>query len=266
MIFALLIAALNRSSNHLVKRGIYQDLQAAFDFEDLLSVSNKAEYVDAMRTVAQSSKPYFHMSANYFDTGGRGMRQLWGDMEVFTGPKLSAEINFGAQEFSLTAWVRTVPQFLDGYILRKRPSPGSSLSCVGWYLHRNYGPALHYGAHDFDPRLSPFESSTQEQYEARTAKAIPFEPHTYVLMTMVVNKTSVQFFRDTELLDSLSLPRPDLTDCFNGGEGTLIGDPGLELGVVRYYPFSLTTLQIEEVRLTRSPILFSICRTSVRIA
>ena len=249
MIFALLITALNRSSNHLVKRGIYQDVESAFDFDGLLSVSSKTEFVDAMSAVADSSKPYFHMSAKYFDTGGRGMIQLWGDMESFTGPKLSAEINFGAKEFSLTAWVRTVPQFLDGYILRKRPSPGSSLSCVGWYLHRNNGAALHYGAHDFDPRLSPFETAAQDQYEARMATAIPFEPDTYVLLTIVVSQTTVQYFKNTEFLGSSSLPRPDLTDCFNGGEGTLIGDPGLELGVVRYYPFSLTTLQIEEVRL-----------------
>jgi len=183
--------------------------------------------------------------------------QLWGDKEFFTGPKLSAEINFGTKEFSLTAWVRTVPQFLDGYILRKRPSPGSSLSCVGWHLHRNFGPALHYGAHDFDPRLSPFETATQQQqYEARMAAASLFEPDTYVLLTMVVYNTTVHFFKNTELLGSSPLPRPDLTDCFNGGEGTLIGDSGLELGAVRYYPFSLTTLQIEEVRLVLSHTCF----------
>ena len=76
MIFALLITALNRSSNHLVKRGIYQDLESSFDFEGLLSVSSKTEYADAMRAVADSSKPYFHLSAKYFDTDGRGMIQV----------------------------------------------------------------------------------------------------------------------------------------------------------------------------------------------
>jgi hypothetical protein len=68
-------------------------------------------------------------------------------MEVFTAPKLAAEINFGTKVFSMTAWVRTVPQFLEGYILRKRPTAGSSLSCVGWHLHALTGPGLHYGAH-----------------------------------------------------------------------------------------------------------------------
>jgi hypothetical protein len=188
------------------------------------------------------------MSAKYFDTEGRGMLQLWGDMNFFTEPKISGEISFGTETFSMTSWVRTVPQFLDGYILRKRPSIGSSQSCVGWYLHRNFGPALHYGAHDFDPRSSPFETENQVQYQAKIPKGQPFEPEIYALLTLVVTPTTVQFFKNTELLGSVPLPRPFLTDCFNGGEGTLIGDPGLELGVVRYYPFSLTSLRIEEVR------------------
>jgi len=86
-------------------------------------------------------------------------------MEVFTRAKLGAEINFGTEAFSMTAWVKTVPQFLQGYvrkylhtfwflpavtgqtarswlygtylhsvqIIRKRPVSGSALSCkIRW--------------------------------------------------------------------------------------------------------------------------------------
>lgn len=59
MIFALLITALNRSSNQQVKRGIYQDLESTFDFVELQSVSSKREFGDSMRTVAVSSKQFF---------------------------------------------------------------------------------------------------------------------------------------------------------------------------------------------------------------
>ena len=76
MIFTLLITALQRSSDHKVKRGIYQDFESTFDFDGLLSVSSKTESVDAMSVLADSSRPYFHMSAKYFDTGGRGMVQV----------------------------------------------------------------------------------------------------------------------------------------------------------------------------------------------
>jgi hypothetical protein len=52
------------------------------------------------------------------------------------------------------------------------------------------------------------------------------------------------------------LPRSHLTDCSNAGEGTLVGDAGLELGGVRsylelggvrYYPKQLSSTEIKEL-------------------
>ena len=48
-------------------------------------------------------------------------------MAIFQQPKLGAEIQVGTSAFSMTAWVKTLPQFLQGYILRKRPGSGSHL-------------------------------------------------------------------------------------------------------------------------------------------
>ena len=48
-----------------------------------------------MGAVAKNSKQFFHLSGEYFDSQGRGMLQLQGPMEMFTGPKLASEINFG---------------------------------------------------------------------------------------------------------------------------------------------------------------------------
>ena len=42
--------------------------------------------------------------------------QLQGAIEIFTEPKLRGEIMLGAKEFSFTAWVRSVPQFLQGLV------------------------------------------------------------------------------------------------------------------------------------------------------
>ena len=67
----------------------------------------------------------------------------------------------------------TVPMF-DRYILRKRPEPGSKLSCIGWHLHQSKGPALHYGAHDFDARADPYTVTSELQYEASLSEATPF--------------------------------------------------------------------------------------------
>lgn len=68
----------------------------------------------------------------------------------------------------------TVCETPDRYILRKRPEPGSKLSCIGWHLHQAKGPALHYGAHDFDPRVGPYTDTSELQYESRLAKEKPF--------------------------------------------------------------------------------------------
>ena len=67
------------------------------------------------------------------------------------------------------------------------------------------------------------------------------------MLTLIVNTTHAVFFNNIEEMGNATLPREGLTDCFNGGEGTLIEDPGLELGVVRYWPYALSASKIEEV-------------------
>ena len=42
----------------------------------------------------------------------------------------------------------------------------------------------------------------------------------------------VTFYRNLEKVGDTSMPR-QLTDCFNGLEGVLLGDAGLQLGQVR---------------------------------
>jgi hypothetical protein len=104
--------------------------------------------------------------------------------------------------------------------------------------------------------LTHVYSNTHTHTLSRTqvplAKPVPWEAEKFMLLTMVVSEDRVEFYRNVDYLGNSSLPRIGLTDCFNGGEGTLIGDPGLELGVVRYYPFSLTLNKIEEVSLSKN--------------
>ena len=83
-----------------------------------------------MGAVAKNSKQFFHLSGEYFDSQGRGMLQLQGPMEMFTGPKLASEINFGAKEFTLSAWVSVRPQFLDGYEASMTHCPATTCTAV----------------------------------------------------------------------------------------------------------------------------------------
>ena len=73
-------------------------------------------------------------------------------------------------------------------------------------------------------------------------------PEQEVLLTMVVTEAKVTFFQNLEKLGESELPRQGaMTDCFNGGEGTLIGSAGVSLGVVRYYPFAMNVRKVEEI-------------------
>ena len=63
---------------------------------------------------------------------------------------------------------------------------------------------------------------------------------------MVVNSSHVKFYQDIELLGIKKMPRP-LTDCFNNGEGILVGGTDMEVGQLRFYPRSLSLANIEEI-------------------
>lgn len=56
MVFALLVMALNGSSDQETKRGIYQDLDAIFDFQGLQELGSRDEFRDTMLHVARNSK------------------------------------------------------------------------------------------------------------------------------------------------------------------------------------------------------------------
>ncbi len=72
-----------------------------------------------------------------------------------------------------TPAAQVTPQFLRGYVLRKRVASlgsGAALSCWGWYLTANNGPELHFGGHDFFPVAeSPTQSVSNQARPAQGA-------------------------------------------------------------------------------------------------
>jgi hypothetical protein len=140
LVFGLLIGALNISSNEQVKRGIYIDLDNSFDFDGLQSVLSRDEFISVwVPAISASSKKYFIRSSTYFDSGGAGSVELHTGTALFTEAKLlgGLELSIQLPSFSFTAWVQMVPEFIQGYIFRKRLQPagsGSELSCWGTIL------------------------------------------------------------------------------------------------------------------------------------
>ena len=252
LIFALLIIALNLSSNLQVQRGLYLDLNSTYNFDHIQNTGSREEFISTVVPgVSNSSKKFFLQSTEYFVSGGAGsvslntMEQLFSRPAVLGGVALSVQV----PAFSFTAWVNAAPDFSGGYIFRKRiviAGSGSQLSCWGWYLHLLGGPQLHYGAHDFFPVSQNETDSSLLQEQVVLFPAVTLEPNTDMLLTMIISGNRVAFYRDLMLLGSSALPRK-FTDCANNTEGVLVGDAGLALGQVRFYPQELGPLQIQEI-------------------
>lgn len=86
------------------------------------------------------------------------------------------------------------------------------------------------------------------QYEVGLLGLTTLHTGNFTLMTMIVTDESVSFYQDLDFLGATQLPRGQLTDCFDGDSmGLLIGDAGLELGVLRYHPRALSRSMIEEL-------------------
>ena len=129
----------------------------SFDFGSLWAIKSRDAFVEALGRLSSSYKKYFLLSPFYFDTKGKGDVQLIGNLQTFTQSNAATgfDLTIGAPTISLTAWIKTSPQFQSGYLIRKRPSSSgvaSDLSCWAWLLDAQSGPKLVLGAHDFSPR------------------------------------------------------------------------------------------------------------------
>lgn len=96
--------------------------------------------------LSQSSKNFFALSSRFFDTKTHGDVQLIGDLTFFAQPVEMGGFDLSIQtpSFSFTCWVKPTRTFVGGYLIRKRPSQTSDLSCWGWYLDtRCYVVCIH---------------------------------------------------------------------------------------------------------------------------
>jgi hypothetical protein len=251
MVFVMLVILLNLASNLDAKQGLFRDLNSSYNFQRIENSPSREEFLSsAIFKMSDTSKKYFVQSAEYFSSGGAGSVVLNTNQQLFSRPAVLAGVSLSMQvpAFTFTAWIKVAPDFAGGYIFRKRivrTGAGSSLSCWGWYIRVVGGPELHYGAHDFFPGSSNSSgASLQEQVGLHSMMAIPAD--TDMLLTMIVTGGQVVFYRDLDLLGASPLPRK-FTDCANNTEGILIGEAGLTLGQVRFYPEALGFLHIQEI-------------------
>jgi hypothetical protein len=108
----------------------------AFDFEGLYQINSREAFVERLPMLSQASKNFFVLSSRYFDTKTHGDVQLVGDLVFFSKPVQMGGFDLSIQtpSFSFTCWIKTTRTFGGGYLIRKRPSQTSDLTCWGWYL------------------------------------------------------------------------------------------------------------------------------------
>jgi hypothetical protein len=240
--FFTLYAALISTSHNWFVRLVVTDLKADFNLDSYADVGSTAEFVETvLPEISAQSKKYFLRSNEYFDTRDMGHVQLLAPFTEMSAPLMlrDVQVNVGLPRWSMSAWVKLVPSRRGGFLVRKRPMAFSHLSCWGWHIDARLGPSLRYAGHDFLPR------DGRQQVEIFGSNPSPFEADTYQMFSIVVNGSIVQFYRGQDLEDVQELPQR-LTDCFNA-EGLMIGDGGLGIGALRFYPEALRKRGIQEI-------------------
>ncbi len=141
LIFVFIMETLHISKNVKAMRGIYAELDDSFHFDGLKNVASRDDFISNwIPELSARSKKYFIRGSKYFDTGGAGSVQLNSKTILFSEPKSlgGLSISIHLRSFSFTAWVRLVPEFVDGYIFRKRLLPASKMICWGEFLSLNF--------------------------------------------------------------------------------------------------------------------------------
>ena len=107
-----------------------------FDFDSLVQINSRGAFFERLPLMSKSSKNFFALSSQYFDTKTLGTVQVIGDLTSFTqSEELGGfELSIQTPSFTFTCWVKTTKTFASGYLIRKRPFQTSELSCWGWYL------------------------------------------------------------------------------------------------------------------------------------
>ena len=112
------------------------------------------------------------------------------------------------------------------------------------------GPEFHYGGHDFfqtGPELDLYGTKINRQKQIQLGLTTPssIQPDEYFLATLISDGTDLFFYKNNVLLEKKRLPRA-ITDCQNG-EGIVVGDPGIRLGGLRFYPGAFSLANVEEM-------------------
>eukprot|EP00961_Rhodomonas_salina_P215418 2909516-Rhodomonas_salina.1 len=200
---------------------------------DITTVDELKAY---LRSASQSARRMQVQSSEHFSEGVA--QKILGPLQVLTEPLilevdgLNAKVSSAA--FTFTVWV-DIGSSDGGYVVRKpMASTGldAALSCWGLYVGET--TRFDFGAHDYG-------GADRGQESVLSSAATLRELH---MQTVVVNQTHIMFYVNAELNSAASLSRP-VTDC--AMESLEVGDVGMSIGEVVFYPTALSRAKIEEI-------------------
>ena len=170
----------------------------SFDFEALAAIKSRDAFIHLLPTLSQTSKKYFALSSQYFDTKGLGDVELIRDLTSFASPEEMGgfDLNIQAPTISFTSWIRTTPQFVSGYLIRKRPSQTSDLSCWGWFLDSRF------------PNFYTFKLRSWEQFFGLCLKHNIFLMQLPVFLPAEQQRMRVEWFINDILLNIFQVGPP----------------------------------------------------------
>eukprot|EP01043_Picozoa_sp_COSAG02_P018112 COSAG02_NODE_837_length_16637_cov_5.797859_11_plen_480_part_00 len=148
------------------------------------------------------------------------------------------------ETFSLTTWVRGTQDSGTAWVIRKlqknQKTNAKADICWGWRFPSCFAHGRHDAAIDTYVKEPPTQMRCNDEPR----------PQGLNLEAVILNTTSITFYRNGEILSSQAIDRV-VTDCKGDLE---IGDVGLQLGDVKYYPNALTTNQLAEIYEDGAPL------------
>lgn len=227
-------------------RGIKDTLFFQYKLEEVTEITSLDGVRSFMSEFSKNSQDLAVLSASYFMDGSEW--QLVEGVKEYSEPERLPIVDLLMGEaFSLQAWVQldrslnTQPPGLS--ILRKHLSDdaaGSQLSCWRW----SFPPSISYGAHDYGGSGPNANSKRLEEYVSVPYPEPYNETEDMVLHTLVVNRTHAKFMTFSDTLGIVQLKRP-ITDCIS--PIITLGDEGLTLGEVRFWPRALADNEVEDI-------------------
>lgn len=182
-----------------------------FDLAAASTIVAPYQLRDALRVFSENVRTLQVLSSDFFvETEGQ-LKILSGIKDFSEAQVIEVEglmPRVDTASFTFSAWVQRNSIDSSGYILRKPLGRGreQSMSCYGWFIGRTNIPQVVFGAHDvglLDQSLNEEQVTAGGQWEVDQA---------FHLEMIVVNATTINFFRDAQLRSSLPLRRP-ITDC-----------------------------------------------------